>query len=126
MSTVDLRTLQIFCDLVDTQSFTRAADRNFISQSAVTQRIHTLEHQLGKMLLDRGQGKGKVSPTQAGRLLYEGGKALLASSRELETSVKGLSDEVEGTVHVATVYSVGLHALPGRLKPFLAEHARIN
>src|SRR5689334_12532752 len=123
---MDLRTLQIFCDLVETQSFTRAAERNFVSQPAVTQRIHALERQLGKSLLDRGQGKGRVSPTQAGRVLYEGGKALLASERGLEASVRGVSDEVEGTVRVATVYSVGLHALPGRLKPFLAVHPRVN
>ena len=40
--------------------------------------------------------------------------------------MRGLSDEVAGTVRVATVYSVGLHALPPRLKPFLAAYPRVN
>ena len=44
----------------------------------------------------------------------------------LEAELRGLSDEVAGTVRVATVYSVGLHALPPRLKPFLAAHPRVN
>ena len=44
----------------------------------------------------------------------------------MEAELRGLSDEVAGTVRVATVYSVGLHALPPRLKPFLAAHPRVN
>ena len=40
--------------------------------------------------------------------------------------MRQLSDEIAGTVRVATVYSVGLHALPPRLKPFLAAHPRVN
>ena len=44
----------------------------------------------------------------------------------LEEHLRGLSDEAAGTVRVATVYSVGLHALPPRLKPFLAAYPRIN
>ena len=40
--------------------------------------------------------------------------------------MRQFSDEVAGTVRVATVYSVGLHALPPRLKPFLTAHPRVN
>ena len=40
--------------------------------------------------------------------------------------MRQLSDEIAGTVRVATVYSVGLHALPPRLRPFLAAHPRVN
>ncbi|HZO88049.1 MAG TPA: LysR family transcriptional regulator [Chthonomonadaceae bacterium] len=118
--------LKLFCDLVETGSFTRAAERNFVSQSAVSQRLRALEHEYGQVLLDRGKGKGRVVPTEAGRILYEGGKALLAEAEELEARLRGLSEEIAGTVRVATVYSVGLHALPGRLKPFLAAHPKVN
>src|SRR5581483_10879101 len=118
--------LKLFCDLVETGSFTRAAERNFVFQSAVSQRLRALEHEYAQVLLDRGKGKGRVVPTEAGRILYEGGKALLAEAEELEARLRGLSEEVAGTVRVATVYSVGLHALPGRLKPFLAAHPKVN
>jgi LysR family transcriptional regulator, transcriptional activator of the cysJI operon len=116
----------MFCDLVETESFTRAAERNFVSQSAVSQRIHELERRYGKPLVDRGQGRGRAIPTDAGRLLYEGAKQLLAEAEALEARVRGHIDEVAGTIRVATVYSVGLHAVPGRLKPFLSAQPAVN
>ncbi len=122
----NLDTLQLFVDLVDTGSFSRAAEKNFVSQSAVSQRIRALEQDFGQVFLERGQGRGKVTPTAAGETLNSGAKLLLQSAAALDGQVRQLSDEVAGTVRVATVYSVGLHALPPRLKPFLAAHPRIN
>ena len=116
----------MFADLVEAGSFSRAAEKNFVSQSAVSQRLRTLERDYGQTLIDRGQGRGRVSPTPAGRTLYEGARTLLQSAAGLDAQMRELSDEVAGTVRVATVYSVGLHALPPRLKPFLAAHPRVN
>lgn len=121
-----LDSLQIFSDLVETGSFSRAAEKNFVSQSAVSQRLRTLETDYGQTLIDRGQGRGRVTATVAGNALYAGAKALLLSARTLDGEMRQLSDEVAGTVRVATVYSVGLHALPPRLKPFLAAYPRVN
>ena len=118
--------MKLFCDLVETRSFSRAAELNFLSQSAVSQRLRTLEVEYAQVLIERGKGKGPVSPTEAGRILYEGVKPLLHEFAELDARLRGLSDEVTGTVKVATVYSVGLHALPARLKPFLALHPGVN
>lgn len=123
---LNLDALQIFCDLVDTGSFSRTADKNFVSQSAVSQRLRALERDYGQTLLDRGQGRGLVRPTEAGQTLYAQGRQLLRDALALEALLRGLSDDVAGTVRVATVYSVGLHALPPRLKPFLAAHPRVN
>ena len=123
---INLDSLQIFSDLVDTGSFSRAAEKNFVSQSAVSQRLKTLEQDYGQTLIDRGQGRGRVTPTVAGDALYRGAKAVLQGAAALDAEMRQLSDEVAGTVRVATVYSVGLHALPPRLKPFLAAHPRVN
>src|SRR5581483_8554459 len=101
-------------DLVETRSFSRAAERNFVSQSAVSQRLRTLEREYGQLLIERGRGKGLIAPTEAGQILYAGAKSLLGEAAALEARLRGLSEEVAGTVRVATVYSVGLHALPGR------------
>ena len=121
-----LDTLRLFTDLVETGSFSRAADKNFVSQSAVSQRLRALEREYGQTLLERGQGRGRVTPTPAGETLYRGARALLQSAQALDAQMRDLSDEVAGAVRVATVYSVGLHALPPRLKPFLAAHPRVN
>jgi len=123
---LNLDTMQLFCDLVETGSFSRAAEKNFVTQSAVSQRLRALERQYGQTLVERGQGRGAARPSPAGSLLYDGAKRLLREAGVLEEQLRGLSDEVAGTVRVATVYSVGLHALPPRLKPFLASHPRVN
>jgi|SRR5579871_2285870 len=123
---MELRTLKLFCDLVETQSFSRAAERHFLSQPAVSQKLRALEREYGHVLIERGKGKGRIQPTEAGQILYEGAKPILSEMQELDSRLRGLSDEIAGTVHVATVYSVGLHSLPGRLKPFLAAHPKIS
>lgn len=123
---LNLDSLQIFSDLVETGSFSRTAEKNFVSQSAVSQRLKALEAGTGQTLIDRGQGRGRVTATAAGETLYAGAKALLQAAGALDAEMHQLSDKAAGTIRVATVYSVGLHALPPRLKPFLAAHPRIN
>jgi DNA-binding transcriptional LysR family regulator len=122
----DLNTLQLFCDLVETQSFSRTAERNYLSQSAISQRLRALERQYNQTLIDRGQGRGQAEATAAGKILYQGARRLLREAAALDAHMRELSDELRGTVRVATVYSVGLHALPPRLKPFLAAHPQVN
>lgn len=123
---MNLQGLRVYCDLVETGSFTKAAERNFLSQSAVSQRIRAIEQAYGQVFLERGKGKGTVTPTEAGEVLYRGAKPLIQDAEDLDARLRGLKDEMSGTVRVATVYSVGLHALPGRLKPFLRMHPAIN
>jgi len=53
--------LKTFCDLVDTGSFSKAAEANYISQSAVSQQLAKLERDLGTQLISRGGGL--VAPT---------------------------------------------------------------
>lgn len=122
---MDFQTLRHFVDIVETGSFSRAAERNCTTQSAVSQRIKVLELELQLELLLRGQGKGRVIPTPAGKILYQSAVSLLDDIEALKNRMRNLSTEVVGTVRVATVYSVGLHALPLRLKPFLARHPQV-
>jgi DNA-binding transcriptional LysR family regulator len=121
---MQLEALKTFCDLVETGSFTRAAELNFVSQSAVSQQVRGLERRFDRRLLDRA-GKAGVEPTQAGRLLYAESKAILSRFRNLEQRLREPGGRMTGTVHVATVYSVGLHALPPYVKQFLREYPEV-
>src|SRR3982751_3649590 len=104
-----IETLKVFCDLVDLQSFSLAAERNFITQSAVSQQIKTLEDKFKRRLLERVRGRREVRLTTAGEVFYRESKVVLESYAELNESMRGLVGNVGGTVKVATVYSVGLH-----------------
>lgn len=120
-----IETLKTFCDLVDTGSFSLAAKQNLISQSAVSQQVRMLEERYGQKFIVRGHPQGAV-PTEPGRLFYTESKELFERFRKLEERLRERPSVMAGTVHVATVYSVGLHVLPPHLKRFLKAHPQVN
>jgi LysR family transcriptional regulator, transcriptional activator of the cysJI operon len=110
-----VETLKTFCDLVETGSLSRAAKLNRVSQSAVSQQLRALEQRYGRRLVDRGPRVG-ARATEAGRALYEELRVVLARLEAVERRLRSHEEVVAGTVHVATVYSVGLHTLPPLMK----------
>jgi DNA-binding transcriptional LysR family regulator len=122
----DLVALEVFCRIIETGSFSRAAEACYLSQSAVSQRVRTLEKHYGRVLLERGRGRPLTEPTEAGQLLYEGAREILERVEALQTRLRELEGEVTGTVRVATVYSVGLHSLPPHLSRFIALYPQVN
>jgi len=118
--------LQVFCDIIETKSFSKAAARNFISQPAVSQQVKALEEHFHQKLIERSpQG---IYPTEAGRLFYQGAREILERYQMLERQMMDLTQTVAGTIRVATVYTVGLHDLPPYIKRFIQAYpqARIH
>lgn len=116
-----IETLKVFCDLVDLQSFSLAAERNFVTQSAVSQQIRTLEEKFKRRLLERVRGRREVKLTPAGDVFYKECKNVLAAYDQLNESLRGLVGKIGGSVKVATVYSVGLHELPTKVGEFMSK-----
>lgn len=122
---VHIETLKTFCDLIETGSFSRAAALNFISQSAVSQQIKSLEQRFDQQLIQRRQRKNIV-PTEAGRLLYAEFKEIVEKFTALENRLRAKSEVMTGTIRVATVYSIGLHELPPYVKQFMKAHPQVR
>lgn len=118
---MQIETLKVFCDLVDLQSFSLAAERNFITQSAVSQQIRALEDKFKRRLLERVRGRREVKLTTSGEVFYREAKNVLAAYDQLQESLRGLVGKIGGTVKVATVYSVGLHELPTKVREFMTK-----
>lgn len=116
-----IETLKVFCDLVDLQSFSLAAERNFITQSAVSQQIRTLEDKFKRRLLERVRGRREVKLTPAGEVFYREAKHVLSAYDQLHESLRGIVGKIGGTVKIATVYSVGLHELPPKVGEFMSK-----
>jgi DNA-binding transcriptional LysR family regulator len=116
---MQIETLKIFCDLVETRSFSQAAERNFVTQSAVSQQVRSLEEKFKRRLLERVRGRREVKLTNAGEVFYRESRNVLAAYSTLNESLRELSGTVSGTVRVATVYSVGLHELPPVVRRFM-------
>jgi DNA-binding transcriptional LysR family regulator len=120
-----IETLKTFRDLVATGSFGKAAALNYVSQSAVSQQLKALETRYGCVLVERGAHRPVVL-TDAGRVFYAECCHLLERFVQLERLVRDESATVAGTIRVATVYSVGLHALPPYVTEFLKTHPQVQ
>src|SRR3954453_5770126 len=116
-----IETLKVFCDLVDLESFSLAAERNFITQSAVSQQIRALEEKFKRRLLERIRGRREVKLTPAGEVFYRESKHVLDAYEQLQENLRGVVGKIGGTVRVATVYSVGLHELPIKVREFMTK-----
>lgn len=121
---MQLESLKMFCDVVETGSFSRAAQLNHVTQSAVSQQIRALENRYEQKLLSRSARQ--VTPTPAGERLFRGCKEILARFAEVESEIREQSSEVQGTCTVSTIYSVGLHELQNIQKSLLKTHPKVN
>jgi DNA-binding transcriptional LysR family regulator len=79
---------------------------NAVSQSAASQHVQEIEKTLGVDLLDRSSRPLVVTP--AGQLYSEFCRDVLRRKEEFEVALERLKSQVEGTVRIASIYSVGL------------------
>lgn len=121
---MNLALLKIFCDLVDIGSFSRAAEVNFVSQSAVSQQLAKLERELGTQLISRGAGL--VVPTEAGKAFYRGCQDILRRYEQLVGEVRSAQDAVRGVLRVGSIYSVGFYLLDPYVRQFIHDHPEVN
>ena len=117
------RRLQVFHAVVKHGSFTRAAERLFMTQPAVTFQIKQLEEHFNTRLLDRGHGK--VTPTPAGELVYAYAERILETNAELEARVSEMTDELAGTLSIGTSTTIATYWLPDLLLSFKRTYPRV-
>jgi DNA-binding transcriptional LysR family regulator len=103
---MSFNTLQLFRDIVQTRSLSRGAELNGVSASAASQHLQELERSLGVTLLDRSTRPFTV--TEAGRIYAEACKDILRRWDECLRDLDAHKAEVQGTVRVAAIYSIGL------------------
>lgn len=116
--------LKVFCDLAELQSFSKAAVLHEISQSAVSQQVRTLERNLGVTLIERGGRTFALTPE--GLSLVAAAREILAIYADLRTRILTLRNVVNGELRVASIFSIGLHELPPRLKCFREKHPDVQ
>jgi DNA-binding transcriptional LysR family regulator len=121
---MQIESLKVFCDLADTESFTKAAQINEVTQSAVSQQISSLERTFKSLLIERSKKKFRL--TREGQVLYDYSKQMIATYEALQSKLQEIKDIISGTIRVATIYSIGLHDLPPYLKRFLKSYPTVN
>lgn len=121
---MQIESLKVFCDLAETESFTKAAQINDVTQSAVSQQISSLERLFNSLLIERSKKRFRL--TREGQVLYEYSKQVIQTYHALKTRLEEIKEIVSGTIRVATIYSIGLHDLPSYLKAFLKAYPTVK
>src|SRR5580698_2311382 len=121
---MQIESLKIFCDLAESESFTKAAQINKITQSAVSQQISSLERTFKSLLIERSKKKFRL--TREGQVLYDFSKQMIQTYESLQSKLQEIKDIISGTIRVATIYSIGLHDLPPYIKRFMKGHPTVN
>src|SRR6266851_4121312 len=119
-----IETLKVFCDVIDSRSFSTAASQNFVTQSAVSQQIRVLETKYQCKLIERTRGNVQVTP--AGEKVYLAAKEIVQRFVDMEGELESLNHRVGGKLRIATVYSVGLYELSAPLRRFLRAYPQVN
>ena len=121
---MDISALQAFIAVAESGSFSRAAERIFLTQPAISKRIAALEQDIGARLFDR-VGR-KIHLTQAGEALLLRTRAVLGELEDIKRDITNLSGTIAGELSVATSHHIGLHRLPGPLKRFHETYTQVR
>jgi DNA-binding transcriptional LysR family regulator len=121
---MQIESLKVFCDLAETESFTKAAQINQVTQSAVSQQISALERLFKSLLIERSKKRFRL--TREGQVLYDYSKQVVKTYDALRHKLEEIKEIISGTIRVATIYSVGLHDLPPYVKKFLKNYPTVN
>ena len=119
-----LTDIAVFVQVVDSGSFTAAAERLEISKSVVSKYVSRLEDRLGARLLNRTTRR--LSLTEVGHVFYERSRKGLADIEDAELEVSRMQGTPRGTLRLNTPMSFGImHIAPG-LAEFMRQYPDVT
>lgn len=121
---LDVRRLKVLREVAQAGSFSGAAERLFLSQSAVSQQVATLEREVGMTLLDRTHN-GPVL-TDAGRILVEHADAVIARLDEAERELAAIAGLDAGQLRVASFPSASATLLTSAVSEFTRHYPQVK
>ena len=116
--------LAAFVAVVETGSFTAAAERLGAAKSVVSRRVSALEERLGVQLLRRTTRR--LSLTDTGQSFYEHSARILADLDEAESAVLQEHGELRGTLRIALPLSFGVRHMCEPIAEFSRRHPRVS
>jgi DNA-binding transcriptional LysR family regulator len=117
-------TLRVFCDVVETRSFTAVAKRHGITQSAVTQMFHGLEKRFKSRFAVRKPKGFRLTPE--GEAFYAVCHYVLRLEKDLLRRMQETRDARARTILLDACYTVSLHQLPDMLARFRGLHPAVD
>ncbi|WP_436494200.1 LysR family transcriptional regulator [Actinokineospora sp. HUAS TT18] len=121
---MDLQQLRYVVAVAELGNFTRAAERCFVVQSALSHQVAKLERELGARLFHRTSRS--VALTQAGTALLPAARECLAAAERARAEVYAASGEVRGRLAVGMIPTAAAADVPALLRAFRQEHPRVR
>jgi len=119
-----LSTLQVFVEVAERGSFSKAAEALELSNSAVSKQVAALEDRLGVRLLNRTTRR--VSLTDVGQAYWERARGVLADLEEADAAAASLHEEARGVLKLSVPFSFSLRHLPPVIDEFMAQHPKLE
>ena len=116
--------MEAFVAVVETGSFTSAADRLGLTKSVVSRKVSALEERLGVQLMRRTTRQQNLTDT--GQSFYEHSARILADLDEAESAVLQEHGELRGTLRVALPLSFGVRHMCRPIAEFCRRHPRVT
>ncbi len=121
---LDVKRLSILREVAQAGSFSAAADQLYLSQSAVSQQIATLEREVGMKLFDRTREGPKL--TDAGRVLFSHAEAAIARLDEAERELTAIAGLEGGELRLASFPSASATLLTEAVSVFHRRHPKVR
>jgi DNA-binding transcriptional LysR family regulator len=119
-----LQAMEMFVRVVETGSFSRAAQEFATTQPTVTKQVAAMEARLKVRLLNRNT-RG-VSPTEAGALYYERCKAIVRDTEEADSAVRTRQTLAQGLLRVGSSVAFGRRVLVPLALDFMRQHPQLR
>ena len=121
---MDFDQLEIFLEVARLSSFSRAAEKRFRTQPAVSSQIRALEEEVGARLLDRSGGR--VSLTAAGKLFFKYAEETIAHRKAIVTEIAETERVPRGEIVVGANEGTCLHILPEVFAQFKRDYPNVS
>lgn len=119
-----LKQLQYFITVIECNSFTKAAQKCFISQSAISQQIQSLEKELDVSLISRNNRQFSLTP--AGEYFYRHGKELVEEFNGLVMETKRRGQDQELSLKIGYLRSYGAQELHHAIASFSTTYPEVS
>lgn len=121
---MNIRDFEVFKTIVESQSFSKASEKLFISQPSLSKTIQKLEKRLNVTLFDRSNRIIRL--TDEGRLFYEKATNILQELKELTTTLEDMDDHVTGHVKIGLPQIIGTFFFPQVAKIFAEKYKDVT
>ncbi len=121
---MNLEMLKVFCDLAEFRSFSKTAEKNFLSQSAISQQLAQLELLLKCQLINRK--RRPIELTKSGQLLFQAAKDIIERYEQFQNEMRVLQKTSVSRINIGAIFSIGMHTLPDYIKKFMINYPNVN